>query len=170
MKVFLIGYMGSGKSKTAETLAKLLKFQWVDIDSQIQIKEGRSISQIFETSGQEYFREIEKKTLHEINLSENIVVSTGGGMPCYFDNMEWMNNNGLTVYLEANAGLLFHRLASMREGRPLIEKLNDVELMEQILSHLIHRIPFYKKAKLIVGAANINVKLLAEKITEFQKK
>lgn len=169
MKIFLVGYMGSGKSKTAEALAKVLKLDWIDIDSQIQIKEGRSISQVFETSGQEYFRELEKKTLHETGSKNDVVISTGGGLPCYFDNMDWMNNEGFTVYLEANSGLLFHRLASMREGRPLIEKLNDVELMEQISSHLIHRIPYYKKAKLVVGAANVNVKQIAEKIVALLK-
>ena len=75
-----------------------------------------------------------------------------------------MNSKGITVYLEANAGLLFHRLASSRGGRPLIESLNDVELMEQIMAHLTVRIPFYSQSKITVNAASLNVKLLADKI------
>ena len=81
-----------------------------------------------------------------------------------------MNSNGITVYLEANAGLLFHRLASSRAGRPLIESLNDVELMEQIMSHLTQRIPFYKQSMITVNAASLNAKTLADKIKSFQLK
>lgn len=169
MKVFLIGYMGSGKSKTAEAVGKLLKLKVIDLDAQIMKEQGMSISEIFEKFGQEHFRLLEKTALHNTIKEKNVVISTGGGTPCYFDNMEWMNNHGITVYLEANAGLLFHRLSSAKAGRPLIENLSDVELMEQISGHLAVRVPFYRQAKLIVSAASLQPKALAEKIMALSK-
>ena len=159
--------MGSGKSKVAENLGRILGLEVLDTDQLIESLEKRSISEIFNSSGQEYFREKEKEILHATLENENIIVSTGGGLPCFFDNMEWMNTNGLTVYLEANPGLLFHRLSGAKAGRPLIEKLDDVELMEQISRHIAIRTPYYSKAKIVIGAASVNVKSLAEKIQDY---
>ena len=170
MRIYLIGYMGSGKSKTAELLSKIFKYGFLDTDHLVEEKLGNTISVIFNKHGQDYFREIEKKILRTTDKNDNVIISTGGGTPCYHKNMEWMNSNGITVYLEANAGLLFHRLASSRTGRPLIESLNDVELMEQIMSHLTMRIPFYKQAMITVNAASLNAKTLAEKIKAFHLK
>lgn len=170
MKVYFVGYMGSGKSKVAGALAKHLSYTHIDTDSVIESDYGNSISFIFEKEGQDHFRELEKNILRSTKEMKKSVISTGGGTPCYFDNMDWMNENGLTVYLEANPGLLFHRLATSRDNRPLIRNLDDVELMEQISGHLATRIPVYRKAKLIVNAADINIKLLAEKIKEILKK
>ena len=169
MRIYIVGYMGSGKSKAAEALAKLFKFDVVDTDRQIEARKKKTISQIFESEGLESFREIEKEILRSTEKSNNLIVATGGGAASYLDNMEWMNNNGITVYLEANPGLLFHRLATSKAGRPLIEKLNDVELMEQINGHLALRIPAYKKADVIVNAADLNPKILAEKIKSVAK-
>jgi shikimate kinase len=166
MKIFLIGYMGSGKSKAGESLAKLLNLPFIETDKVVETREGKSISAIFETSGQEYFREVEKAVLHETVSVKDAVVSTGGGLPCYSDNMQWMNDNGITVYLDANPGLLFHRLSVSKVGRPLIEKLNDVDLMEQITGHLAIRLPYYRQAKVVVPAASLNVKALAEKLAQ----
>lgn len=156
--------MGSGKSKVAESLAKILDLPVVHTDQLVEEAEGKSISEIFKTSGQEHFRELEKNVLHSLSEKDDLVISTGGGLPCYFDNMDQMNAMGITVYLEANPGLLFHRLSSNRAGRPLIEDLNDVELMEQISGHLAVRSPYYKKAQIIINAASVNVKTLAETI------
>lgn len=161
--------MGSGKSKTGEALAKILKIPFVDTDTLIENKTGLSISEIFELNGEESFRKIEQEVLHSTFSIDNVIVATGGGTPCYKDNMEWMKQNGITVYLEANSGLLFHRLAISKAGRPLIEKLNDVELMEQILGALAIRTPIYSKADISGKAANLNAKELAEKIKSFKK-
>ena len=157
--------MGSGKSKTAEALAKHLGYSVFDIDKQVEGRSGKTISAIFETEGQEAFRELEKDVLRSTATMENVVISTGGGTPCFSDNMDWMNTNGITVYLEANSGLLFHRLAGNKQGRPLIENLTDVELMEQITGHLAIRIPFYRRAKIIFPAASLDLKALAEKLS-----
>jgi shikimate kinase len=164
MRIYLIGYMGSGKSKTAEALAKILKYSVTDTDKLVEERVGASIEHIFRTEGQEYFRDVEKDVLRQTAMFEKIVISTGGGTPCYHDNMNWMKENGTTVYLEANAGLLFHRLATNKSGRPLISELNDVELMEQITGHLAVRIPVYRKADIIVNAADLDVKELAARI------
>jgi shikimate kinase len=161
--------MGSGKSKSGEALAKIFKIPFLDTDVLIENKTGLSISEIFELKGEESFRKIEQEVLHSTTSFDNIIVATGGGTPCFKDNMDWMNRNGITVYLEANAGLLFHRLAVSKAGRPLIEKLNDVELMEQISGTLAIRTPFYGKADITCKAASINVKELAEKIKDFKK-
>jgi shikimate kinase len=167
MRIYLVGYMGSGKTKTAEALSKIFNFKIADTDKLVVEKTGRTISSVFEIEGQEFFRDIEKDVLRNTIKQENIIVATGGGTPCFFDNMEWMNAHGITVYLEANPGLLFHRLATSRAGRPLIESLNDIELMEQITGHLAVRIPVYRKAMITVNAADLNAKALAEKIKVF---
>ena len=170
MRIYLIGYMGSGKSKTADLLSRIFKYIPIDTDGLVEEKTGNAITTIFKNQGEEYFREIEMEILRSTATKDNAVISTGGGTPCYHNNLEWMNSNGITVYLEANAGLLFHRLATSRTGRPLIESLDDVELMEQITGHLATRLPFYNKAMITVNAANLNPKILAEKIKSFRKK
>jgi shikimate kinase len=169
MRIYLIGYMGSGKSKTAEALAKILKYSKADTDAMVEQRIGSTVASIFAKEGQEYFRDVEKDVLRETERFNKCVIATGGGTPCYFDNMQWMNEHGITVYLEANAGLLFHRLATNRGERPLIAGLDDVDLMEQITGQLAVRIPVYRKAAITVEAADIDVKSLAMKIKSFGK-
>ena len=164
MRIFLIGYMASGKSKTGEQLASLLGYPLEDTDTAIVKSEGKSIVEIFSESGEDAFRQMERNALLATFKKKNIVVSTGGGLPCSGDNMQRMNEQGVTVYLEANAGLLFHRLLQSRKGRPLLENLSDVELMEKINAHLAERTPYYEQAKLKVPAASLNVKKLAAQI------
>src|SRR5262245_44200724 len=105
MRVFLIGYMASGKSKTGEQLAELLGLKHLDTDACIEEKTGQRVSEIFAGAGEDSFRELEREVLDSLLRRRDIVVSTGGGLPCYGDNMERMNEHGITVYLEANAGL-----------------------------------------------------------------
>lgn len=170
MNIFLIGYMGSGKSKTGEALAKALNYSFVDTDQLIEKQTGKTIAELFFAPGPEEFRLMEKKLIRNLSEETNQVISTGGGLPCYFDNMEWMNDHGLTIYLEANAGLLFHRLVRNRKGRPLIENISDVNLMEQIQNHLIDRVPVYDQAQLKVGAASLDVKMLTSEVLKILEK
>ncbi len=166
-RIYLVGYMGSGKTGAAIALGKILKMSVADTDKMISAKTGMSISEIFSKRGQESFREMEREVLLSTISLKNTIISTGGGTPCFFDNMKWMNDNGITVYLEANPGMLFHRLASSRSGRPLLEKLNDADLMEQIMNHLVQRIPVYKQSAISINASSLDVKMLAKKIEEF---
>lgn len=171
MKIFLVGYMGSGKSKTGASLAKVLKIDFVDTDNLIEEKEGKSTEDIFAHKGEMYFRKCEGEILDQLLLeNRSMVISTGGGLPCFEDNMDMMNQNGITVYLEANVGLLYQRLKNTPKQRPLLEGLNDIDLMDYIKRHLMLRESYYKKAKLIVSAANIDVKYIKEKIKLFKTK
>jgi len=161
--------MASGKSKVAEQLAAAMGFTFFDIDKSITDIENRTVTEIFLESGEEYFRIIEMKVLHETANLKNAVIATGGGLPSHSDNMIWMNNHGITVYLEANKGLLFHRLMQNRGERPLLQGLSDIELMEKISSHLAERISFYTKAKIIFPASSVNLKQLIGKIKEIDQ-
>ena len=168
MRIYLVGYMCSGKSKVGLALSKAMRFKYFDTDLGIEEEAGKSIRKIFIEHGEEYFRMLETKILYKTSFLNKVVIATGGGLPCYHDNMTWMNEKGITVYLEAKEGLLFHRLASSRQERPLIDNLNDVELMERISRDLIQRSPVYQLAKIKVNAANINLNLLKHKLEKLK--
>ncbi len=168
MRIYFIGYMASGKSKAGKALAAAMRYKFLDTDVMIEEETGKTVQQIFSERGEEFFRELERKTLLKTESMNRVVVSTGGGLPCFYENIEWMNDHGVTIYLEANEGLLFHRLATSKQGRPLLENLNDVELMEQISRHLTERAPVYNLAKIKVNALSLNVKLLQQKIEKLK--
>jgi shikimate kinase len=128
MRVYLLGYMGSGKTTLGKTLAKKLKFNFTDLDHFIEKDLNKKISSLFETEGEEGFRSIEKNYLHKTASMENTIVSCGGGTPCFFDNIQWMNNNGITIYLKMTVDGLFNRLLHAKEERPLLKKLSNDEL------------------------------------------
>ena len=156
--------MGSGKTTVAKKLASALKYKFVDLDEEIVKEAKKTIAEIFEKQGEDSFRKREQTALHNTANLKNVVIATGGGAPCFFDNMEWMNREGVTVYLEAPAGLLYHRLVNEKEKRPLLRKLNEIELMEHIHEHLAQREPFYNQSLVKIRAASLNISLLKEKI------
>jgi len=151
-RIFLTGYMGSGKTTTGEITAGLLGYAFVDLDKEIEKLEGCPVHEIFETKGEPIFRLIERRALMEAAASDNIVIATGGGCPAFENNMQWMNENGTTVYLRCHPGVLFHRLAPEKKGRPLLSRLSDLELMGYISAHLEERGPVYEKAIIKVNA------------------
>lgn len=157
--IFLIGYMGCGKSTKAKQLAHKLNCPVIDLDAEIVIKTGRTIAEYFEEFGENGFREYESEMLKTFNYPKNCVVATGGGLPCFFDNMEWMNKKGETVYLELEPAALVSRLHN-RQKRPLIKDLNDEQLLEFITLKLEERNPFYRKAKLTVNAFDLDAEML----------
>src|SRR5215217_1973749 len=108
--VFLIGFMGSGKTFVGKKLAQLLKTTFIDLDEVIEKSEEKTISQIFSQNGEEFFRERESHYLKSLSERSNVVIATGGGTPCFHDNMKWMNENGITIYLKAKSEILFDRL------------------------------------------------------------
>jgi len=141
--LFLIGFMGCGKSTSGALIAQKTGKEFIDLDLYISQKHNKSISEIFENNGEQAFRLIEHSALKEIIKFKNIIVATGGGTPCFFNNMELMNQNGFTVYLNTSPEILFERLISLKNTRPLLSGLSDEELEEFIKKELADRERFY---------------------------
>lgn len=154
MLIFLTGFPGCGKSFFGKQVAELMKYDFVDTDMLIEAKEGKTVSEIFKKYGEDYFREKESAVIRSIPVDKNILVATGGGLPCFFQNMEWMKGNGLTVYLEAGAAYLFHRLLKEKSKRPLMAEITDIELMIYITESIAARRSFYEMAEIKVNAEN----------------
>lgn len=152
--IFLIGYMGSGKTTTGKLLAKKLNLQFIDTDMFIENRYCKSISAIFEEKGETGFREIERRILLEILDFENVVVSTGGGTPCFFDNMDLMNQSGITVYLKASVDELAERLKNGKQKRPLVKGKDLEEIKTCIAANLEKREHFYNQAAFIFETKN----------------
>ena len=163
-RIFLIGYMGSGKTSMGIKLAENLGLTFVDMDHHIEEKYHKTVSQIFAESGQDAFRKLEQNCLHEVAEFENCVIATGGGAPCFFDNMEFMNTHGLTVYLNLSAEQLATRLELSRAGkRPLIANKQGDELRQFIGEGLSAREAFYKQAKVSVSGSDEEILTNIEK-------
>lgn len=146
-RIFLIGYMGAGKTTLGKAFARALGLTFVDLDWYIEERFHKSIRQLFAERGEEGFRELEKRMLHEAGDFEDVVISVGGGTPCFFDNMEYMNEAGETVFLDVNLQVLFRRLKVAKQQRPLLDGKTDEELKAFIQEALQKRLPFYTKAK-----------------------
>lgn len=144
--IFLIGYMGCGKSTLGRSLAKRCDVEFIDLDDYIESKAGKKIREIFAEDGEAAFRELERRTLVEVSECGNVLVACGGGTPCFGDNMELMNSRGLTVLLQASHERLLERLKRGRAKRPLIAGLSDEELDGFITEQLAKRMPHYGKA------------------------
>lgn len=154
-RIFLIGYMGCGKTTIGKKLAEKLGYGFVDIDACIEEKQFKSISQIFAELGEDKFRQLEKQMLHEVAQFEDVVISTGGGAPCFFDNMSFMNNQGLSVYIKLSTEELTARLAASKANkRPLIAHLKGEELQQFVAEGLAKRAPFYSQATLSVSGTD----------------
>lgn len=145
----MIGYMGAGKTTLGKSLARHLGLEFIDLDWYIENRFHQSVSQLFATRGEEGFRKIEQNMLHEVAEFEDVVISAGGGTPCFFDNMEYMNRQGLTVYLKATPEILRTHLRMGKQKRPLIAQKNDEELDIFIRESLDKRESYYNQARLI---------------------
>ena len=146
MKIFLIGYMGCGKSAVGKSLSKRLNVGFIDFDDYIEKEFGKSISEIFSNEGEEKFREIEHMYLKKLIYKDNIVISLGGGTPCFNNNIELINMNGISFYLEIQVDVLVKRLIEAERKRPLIDGMNEVDLKYFIEANLEKRAPTYKMA------------------------
>ena len=171
MRIYLVGYMGCGKSTIGRKLAESLGISFVDLDKYIEERYFKSIPTIFFEEGEEGFREKERLSLLEVSQFENVVVGTGGGAPCFFDNMEVMNNNGLTIYIAPDTEVLAARLLKSKTERPLIAGKSPEQLISFINYALLNRAPFYEKAKIIIrGENNLDPQLVIDKIQSFDIK
>lgn len=146
-RIFLTGYMGAGKTTLGRALAAELGIPFIDLDHYIEKRHCKTIAQLFAEKGEEGFREIERRMLHEVGEFEDVIISTGGGTPCFFDNIEYMNAQGTTVYLDVPVERLHIRLSIAKAKRPLIKDKNDEELMAFITEQLAKRAPHYCKAQ-----------------------
>lgn len=155
-RTFLIGYMGSGKTTYGRLIAKEQKMTFVDLDTIMEEKYAKSIAALFEEIGENEFRKIERETLHGIAHFENVLIATGGGTPCFYDNMEFMNNMGDTIYLRTSVRELRDRLKMSRTKRPLINQKSDQELESHIALMLEKREGYYMKAKFILDTDDLN--------------
>ncbi len=161
MKVFLVGFMGSGKTTIGKKLANYLKCDFIDLDKLIETKVGMSIVQYFELHGESAFRDLEREVLQKTDFPENVIIATGGGAPCFGDNMSWMNENGLVAYLSLSAKALASRLENSKTDRPLIRNLKGDELEGFISTKLAEREPFYNQSKFVVSASDLTAERLA---------
>lgn len=146
--IYLIGFMGSGKSTVGKKLASLLEWSYIDLDKKIEEKTGKTIPELFSENGEEYFRNIESEVLRSLKFQTNTVISTGGGTPCHEDNIDFMNETGLTIYLKLNPVQLKSRLSESKGERPLIKDLSNEDLLAFIENKLALREQFYCKAEI----------------------
>lgn len=166
--IFLTGFMGSGKTTLGKDLASLLNYRFIDVDAFIEQQEKQTISSIFETKGEAYFRNIESECLgHLIIETESTVVALGGGTICFNDNLEAVKKRGLLVYLDVPSAELSKRLANSNIQRPILQKYSGAALLNEIESILSQRMNYYKQAHLIVNGVNLNSHSLSKKISEF---
>lgn len=155
MRVFLIGFMGSGKSHWGKQLAAQLQMPYIDLDAKIIETEKRSIAQIFEEAGEEYFRMIEKETLYSlVDENESVVISCGGGTPCFFNNIGYMKKQGIVVWLNTHVDVLLQRLLQEKSQRPLIRDIPDDGLKTYIVRKLNERRMYYDQANVVIDNEN----------------
>lgn len=144
--LFIIGYMGCGKTTFGRTLSAVTGKRFIDLDDYIEARHDATVREIFAAKGEAGFREIERDLLHEVAAFDDTIVSCGGGTPCFFDNIDFMNSAGNTLWLKASDDTLFSRLIRKREKRPLLAGKSDDEVRETIDGQLRQRTPFYSKA------------------------
>lgn len=165
MRIFLLGYMGCGKSTVGKRLARNLNLSFVDLDSYIEQKYGKTVAEQFSEIGEDAFRERERDAVRDVcTAMDDVLVSTGGGAPCFFDNMERMKAAGVTVYLKMSPLALASRLKSARKSRPLLMDKTPEELTEYIAESLATREPFYDQARIVVSALSVDVNSLVNRI------
>ena len=152
-RIIIIGYMGSGKTTVGHALSQELGLPFYDLDWYIETRMHRTVKQIFDEKGEEGFRKIEHNLLHEVAEFEDVIISCGGGTPCFFDNIDYINRQGETVYLKCTTDVLYKHLKMGKTVRPLLLNKTPDEVKTFIEAQLKQREPFYAKAKRIVDVS-----------------
>ena len=166
IRIFLTGYMGAGKTTLGKAFARKLNLPFVDLDWYMEERFHKTVGELFVERGEAGFRELEKNMLHEVGAFENVVISTGGGAPCFFDNMDFMNRNGKTVFLNVHPDVLFRRLRVAKQQRPILQGKQDDELKEFLIRALEKRTPFYSQAQYVFNADELEDRSQIEKSVE----
>jgi len=166
MKIFLIGLPGSGKTTVGRALAKAMNLPFIDLDAEIEKTEGMPVREIFSMKKEEYYRQIESATLKEwCSKPGDYVIATGGGAPCFFDNMEVINRSGTSIFLDISTREIANRMMrSNLADRPLLAGSTSDEVKDRIEFLRSHRLPFYKKAAITISGDQISVEQILEKI------
>lgn len=147
--IILVGMMSSGKSTLGKKLARMMGYRFLDLDKLIESREGMAISLIFSSKGEPYFRKLESKILKEIQANRGIILASGGGTPCFFDNMQYINNLGISVFLDIPASDLAKRIENHgKDDRPILSGVSSLEL--ELKQKIEQRMPFYSQAQLTV--------------------
>ena len=169
-RIILIGYMGAGKTTIGKALSKELGIIFYDLDWYIESRMRKTVSEIFAERGEEGFRQIEYNMLHEVAEFEDVIISCGGGTPCFFDNMDYLNQQGQVVYLKAEPEVLYKHLLMAKVERPLFKGKSKEELLTFIKEQLEKREPFYTKAHYTLDVSLMDnydkIKISVEKIKE----
>lgn len=147
MKIFLIGYMYSGKTVVAHKLSQRLGYGFLDLDQFFESGLHTSIPLFFQRYGEEAFRKLEQKMLHELPDEKDLIIATGGGTPCHFDNMDYINAHGTSVYLKASPELVVRRALGSKKTRPILKGKSPDELDTFVRQQMALREPYYAQAR-----------------------
>jgi shikimate kinase len=162
--LYIIGFMGSGKTTAGKKLASSLGYSFIDLDRKIEEHKRMTIPEIFSEQGEDHFRDTESEVLRSLSHTTNTVISTGGGTPCFNNNMDYMLETGLTVYLKLTPAQLVSRLISSDDERPLIKNLTGDELLKFVEEKLAQRTAWYEKSHIIINGFDLDLGLLKSEI------
>ncbi len=165
--IFLIGFMGSGKSHWGKIWADEYGYSFIDLDDAIEKYEKKTVGQVFTEKGESYFREIESLILRTFISKTNLIIACGGGTPCFNDNMEWMNQHGITVYMKATPQQLAERLEKERDKRPVLQQAGEGSFQAFIEKKLEERKNFYEAARITIPVGEISGSTLSEYILNY---
>ena len=165
-RIYLVGMPASGKTTIGKLLAEKLSYQFVDLDNKLEEKERKSIPEIFKEIGEGYFRKLEREVLLE-TLNEKTVIATGGGAPCFFDNMDFIKNNGISVFLNTPVKILADRALKSVGSRPLLKDFDGEKLIEELINKYQQRISYYSQAHIKVVPDINTIPTLLDQLKSF---
>jgi shikimate kinase len=163
-RIYIIGFMGSGKTTVGKKLAAGLHWSFIDLDREIETKAGKTISKIFSDSGEEYFRRLESEVLQKLDIKKDTVISVGGGAPCFSTNMDFMSETGIVMYLRLTPAQLKSRLSRESGKRPLLKYISQKDMLFYITEKLSEREKYYNKALIIIDGIDLNIKALTDRL------
>ena len=170
MRLYLIGYMGTGKSTLGRKIAKRTELPFLDTDKMVEEAEGAEVADIITYAGEEYFRQAERRALEQTAEEENAIISTGGGLPVWGDNQAWIAEHGVSVYLKRTPEQIISRLSPHgRYKRPKLRGLNDEELLQVMREGIAEREPIYEKADIVIDCSVESDLEIADRLCEYIK-